>query len=186
MPYACRSANRCSDLRRPTCAWRYCRSQAIQILTKSNGPLHTITLTIPDPSPEGFRVWRIEIRNRVDYLRRKSSAWRNFGFHGWVQRDGTVRGIITLGRMGRSEVERGLTRWGATLGQEVGPEDLRVAIWRVTMPGAISPQVAEGRRYQGRRFAIHPRRPADRDTSVRPMSNPAHLALLGAGPDLDA
>ncbi len=57
-PRPCHSANRCSDLQCPGCVWRYCRSQTIRILTHSTGPLHTIILTIPNPSPERFCAWR--------------------------------------------------------------------------------------------------------------------------------
>src|SRR5215213_10175612 len=128
-PRPCRSANRCSDLRCATCAWRYCGSQTIRILAHSTAPLHSITLTIPNPTPEGFRAWRVEIRNRVDYLRREFPVWRKFGLCVFLQSDGTIRGIVSLGRLGPDEVEEGLERCGATLGPEVREEDLRVAVW---------------------------------------------------------
>jgi hypothetical protein len=156
-PRPCRSANRCSDLQCLGCVWRYCRFQAIRILNQSTGPLYTISLTIPDPSPEGFRASRVELRNRVDYLRRTDLRWRKCGFHGWLQRDGTVRCIASLGMLGRGEVEKGLERWSATLGPEIGHDDLRVAIWGGVKPSAVFKE-AGGARYQGIKLNIWPRR----------------------------
>ncbi len=109
-------------------------------------------------------------RNRVDYFRRTDLRWRTCGFHGWLQRDGTVRGIITLGTPSRNEVEEGLERWGMTLGPEVGHEDLRVAIWRVVKPTAVYEE-AGGARYQGIKLNIWPRRePVRPHHSCSPLS----------------
>lgn len=134
----CHSAHRCNQIACATCCWRAARNTTLQIQNKSNGRLHTITLTIPDHSPESFRGWRVEIRNWVDYLRRKSATWRNFGLHRWLRSNGTGRGIVTLGRLGRDEVENGFLRWSATLGPEIGHDDLRAALWSVVRPSAVS------------------------------------------------
>jgi hypothetical protein len=129
-----------------------------RILTKSVGPLHSITLTIPNPN--AFREWRVEVRNRVDYLRHADPFWKSFGFNGWLQCDGTIQGIVALGPLGPPEVTKGLARWDAVLGVQIEPESLRAAIWSATKPQVISLEAAGERRYQGRHFSISPCRSA--------------------------
>lgn len=109
----------------------------VNVLTRSVGPHHAITLTISDPDLNRFQRWRVEIRNRVDHLRRVDPRWREFGVHGWLQRDGTIRGVVSLGGLGPIEVTKGLVRWGAVLGAAIEPEDLRVLIWSAAKPQAI-------------------------------------------------
>jgi hypothetical protein len=139
------------------------------ILTRSKGPLYAITIY----EPSDFRHWRVEARNRVDYLRRVDARWRSFGIHVWLQRNATLQGVVTLGALGPAEVVKGLARWGAVLGAEITPEDLRAAIWSATKPRVIS--LAVGRaRYQGLKLNIWPRRKPTRSTISRQPSPECH------------
>jgi len=175
-PHPCRSANRCSTLQCPACAWRYCRHVAIRILNQSTGPFHTIALTISDPSPEGFRAFRVALRNCTDHLRRSFRHWHPFGIVVWLQRDGTIKGLVSLGLLGLDDAAKGLERWSPKLAVEVSPEELRVAIWHVTKPSAIWSGPSGGRRYQSIRFSIWPHR--DQHSAPPPWSLPESVGYL--------
>ncbi len=164
-PRPCRSANRCSDLHCPGCVWRYARSVTCRILTQSTGPLHTVTIC----ETSAFRVWRVEARNRIDYLRRVDPLWREFGVWGWLQRDANMKGIVSLGALGPDEVTKGLVRWSPQIGPEVRPDGLRGAVWSVIKPSQIPADVG-GARYQGLKLNIWPRREPARSSTSRQSS----------------
>ncbi len=124
-----------------------------RILIQSTGPLHTVTIC----ETSAFRVWRVEARNRIDYLRRVDPLWREFGFWGWLQRDANMKGIVSLGPLGPDEVAKALKRWDPVLGPEINTDDLRTAIWAATKPTSISTRMA-GARYQHLKLNIWPRR----------------------------
>lgn len=153
----CHSAHRCNKVTCEACCWRAARQTTLSILHRGHGPLNTIALTISDPSPEGFRAFRVAVRNRIDHLRRKFPLWTALSILVWFQRDGTIKGIVSLGLLGPNDIVKGLERWKPKLGPEIGPDELRVAIWDATKPSAIWCKGEARGRYQDVRFGIWPR-----------------------------
>src|SRR3712207_181098 len=111
----CRSAHRCNQIACETCAWRHSRHVTCRILEGWAEPFFAVALAISDPSPAGFRAFRTEIRNRIDYLRRSCPLWRAFGWVLYSGKDGVLRGVATLGVLGPAEVISALQRWNVTL-----------------------------------------------------------------------
>ncbi len=173
IPQTCCSAHRCNDITCETCAWRHTRQVTHRILQGWPGPFYTVTLTILDPSPRGFRRARVELRNRLDYLRRKTPVWRNFGFLLYRVGDGTLQGIAALGGLGPADIQQGLGgRWPMTL-RPILPEDLRLEVWRCMRPAVMAPAVTERGGYQAVRLSIGPCRSVLRATVT---SDPTDLA----------
>jgi hypothetical protein len=123
-----------------------------------------VTLTLMDPSQEGFRRARVEMRNRLDYLRRISPAWWHFGVHLYLCADGSMRGIAALGGLGTQEVIGGLGgRWPMTL-RPVPVSDLRLEIYRAArLVLSLGPHQG---RYWSRRLSISPTRSLARSRLV--------------------
>jgi hypothetical protein len=111
----CRSARRCSQITCATCAWRHAGQVTRKVLEGWDGPFYATTLTIRDPTPDGFRSFRMEMRNRIAYLR-KSPVWRNFGLLLYRTGDGTLRGTAALSGLGAADMWEGLGgRWAMTV-----------------------------------------------------------------------
>jgi hypothetical protein len=110
---ACKGSNHGHFVQCERCSWRYAGRIARRI-SRATGPFYAVTTKISDPTPSGFRRGRVEVRNRITYLR-KAPSWRNFGLHVWRCRDGKVKGIVSLATLGPAEVPDGLTRWPVTL-----------------------------------------------------------------------
>jgi hypothetical protein len=114
-------------------------------------------ICIPDATPLGFRRWRRDLRNRVDYLRRRSPHWRDFGLHVWRSRDGKLRGIVSLATLGSAEAQDGFSRWPTTL-RAISSDDLRLEIYHVVKPSVISLEGVGRGRYWARTASVFPRR----------------------------
>jgi len=101
----------------------------------------------------------VALHNRVEggYLRRKFPRWRSFGLNVWLSHDNQVRGIASLGKLGLTEVQGGLSRWPTTL-RRISSDDLRVEIYHVVKPSVISPEGAGRGRYWSRAASIRPYR----------------------------
>ena len=99
----------------------------------------------------------VALHNRVEggYLRRKFPRWRSFGLNVWLSHDNQVRGIASLGKLGLTEVQGGLSRWPTTL-RRISSDDLRVEIYHVVKPSVISLEGSARGRYWPRRASIRP------------------------------
>jgi hypothetical protein len=163
-PTQCRSARRCNQITCATCCWRHANHVTRRFLKDWSEPFCAITLALIDPSQEGYRRARVEIRNRLDYLRRKSPVWRSFGLHLYLCADGSFRGIAALGGMGPQEVVGGLARrWPMTL-RPISVSDLRVEIYRAArVVSTVGPHQG---RYWPRRLSISPKRSLARSRLV--------------------
>ncbi len=127
-----------------------------RILTTSTGPLYSISITTPDPSPVAIPTIRIQIRNAIDHLRRQHPRWRDFTARLWLAQKGTLSGIASLGTLGPAEVVEKLgSRWPMTL-LPIVAEDLRVEVYRTLRRVWIGEGV--GRRYQALSIFVGPRR----------------------------
>ena len=163
-PIQCRSARRCNQITCATCAWRHAGQVTRRFLMDWSEAFCAITLTLLDPSQQGFRRARVEIRNRLDYLRRISPAWRGFGLHLYLCADASVRGITALGGLAPQEVIDGLGgRWPMTL-RPVPVSDLRVEVYRAArLVSTVGPHQG---RYWSRRLSISPKRSLARSRLV--------------------
>jgi hypothetical protein len=158
-PHQCRSSHRCNQPTCETCAWRHTWHVARKVLETWSGPFYGINLTLPDPSPTAFLEFRVEMRNRVHYLRRKDGLWRAFGLQVYRCSHGVLRGISTLGALGPKEALSTLGgRWPITL-QPTAPENFRLELRRCIRPSVIAPSSVTRGGYQAHRFSISPDRP---------------------------
>jgi hypothetical protein len=155
MTFQCHGPDHCHRVECARCSWRYAGQFARRIETNHHGPLYAITIEISDP-PSGFRLWRTQMRNRIDYLRTATStSWRRVGLHVWFCRDGKLQGIISLGTLGPAEVLSALSRWPMAL-REIGCDDLRIEIYDVVKPSVISLVGPTLGRYWSRKLSVWP------------------------------
>jgi hypothetical protein len=118
----------------------------------------------------------------IDHRRRcalTGREWRSVGLYGWLQAEGTIRGLIALGDLSLGEVETGLSRRWPTSFPQIESTTLRIEVFWSLHPIRIwSGGPAQGR-YQGVKIAIWPVRPAaivpsaaQNDLSPMPMLLP--------------
>ena len=156
-PIQCRSARRCNQITCATCAWRHSGQVTRKVLEGWDGPFYATTLTIRDPTPDGFRFFRMEMRNRIAYLR-KSPVWRNFGLLLYRTGDGTLRGTAALSGLGAADMWEGLGgRWAMTV-RLILPENLRFEVSRCMRPAVMPPTLTGRGGYQALRLTIGPSR----------------------------
>ncbi len=167
--HPCRSAHRCNQTTCATCAWRHARKVSRRVLEGWGGPYYAVRLGNPASTP--LQSLRVEIRNRIDYLRRRSPSWRAFGWVLYQTRDGDLRGVATLGTLGALEVVEAFhAHWPTTL-RLILPEDLRQEVWRSMRPAVMPPTLTGRGGYQAVRLAIGPCRSGLR-TAVLPSYPP--------------
>jgi hypothetical protein len=134
-------------------------------------PFYATTLTIPVPTPEGFWSFRVEMRNRIAYLR-KSPVWRSFGLLLYRTGDGTLRGIATLGELRAAGVQQALgVRWPTIL-RPILREDLRQEVWRCMRPAVMPPTLTGRGGYQAARFSISPQRQRSHGSKTSRLCHP--------------
>jgi hypothetical protein len=156
MTRTCRSNHRCSQITCETCCWRYCLGMTRRILSTATGGFYSIKLTIPGLAPDGFRDWRVQARNFLDYQRRRSRFWKSVGLHLWLAQDGKLNGIISLGLLGPSEViSTFISRWSPTI-RPIAPEEVRQELYAVARPSVVSTFSPGRGRYQPRKFSVWP------------------------------
>src|SRR5688500_17803965 len=124
MTMRCHGRTHCHSVRCERCAWRKSRQITRRISASANGPIYAVVISIPDASPFGFRQWRVEMRNRITYLR-NAPRWRDLGLHVWRCEDRKLRGVMSLGALGPEEVQDSLSRWPMVL-RPIQLDDLRI------------------------------------------------------------
>jgi hypothetical protein len=166
----CHPASRCRTTTCPTCCWRYSGRTAAKILTATTGALFAVELAITDPTLIGLRAFRIEIRNWLDHRRRTAPAWKAVGFHLWLCRDRTLRGALSAGSLGPSEICSTLgARWPIRL-RTIRPDDLRTELYAAIRPSMIAAPVPARGRYWRLRVSIWPRRKQTARAGSRPQN----------------
>ena len=150
--HPCRSAHRRNQTTCATCAWRHARKVSCRVVQGWGGPYYAVRWAHPAPTP--LQSLRVEIRNRIDYLRRRSPWWRSFGWVLYQTRDGGLRGVATLGTLGALEVVEAFhARWPTTL-RLIRAEDLRQEVWRCMRPAVMPPTLTGRGGYQALRLSI--------------------------------
>jgi hypothetical protein len=137
MKPCCSSDRRCYRTSCEPCAWRYSLNISRRILATDPGRLFAVTFAPTLTTQTNFRLWRIQVRNLVDYRRQESRWWRDLGLWGWLGSDGHVRAIIGLGSVREDEFLRAFERrWFATL-RNIDVNNARSEIYFAMRPGII-------------------------------------------------
>jgi hypothetical protein len=156
----CSPNSRCERLECATCAWRYSGRTTARIEQTVLGPVYAVTFHTKFTTLSAFQQWRVSARNTVDHLRRGRNGrwWRDCGCHVWLDQQGHMCGVMTLGSITAVEIESTIgRRWPLAL-RKIEAGDLRVEVYRAMEPGKIWSRSSVTARYQGLRLSISPRR----------------------------
>ncbi|MBL0406827.1 hypothetical protein JKG68_23055 [Microvirga aerilata] len=150
------SANRPYSVSCESCTWRYSLNISRRILTTNPRRLFAITFTPTLTSQADFRSWRIQVRNVLDYRRRESRWWRDVGLWGWLNADGHIKGIASLGAILEDEFLHAFgRRWPTTL-RAIDEKELRNEVYFSVRPSMIFNAGPHHGRYQHLKLAIEP------------------------------
>ncbi|MFL5201045.1 MAG: hypothetical protein ACJ8B9_03010 [Microvirga sp.] len=122
------------------------------------------------PSFADFWSWRVEARNVVDYRRRTDRWWRDLALNVWLNEDGMIRGIVTLGPVTPDEFLAVVSRWPTAL-RPITPSTLRDELYAIVQPSRFAFPALPPRRYQGLKLTIAARRNAPK--TVTPLRDKA-------------
>jgi hypothetical protein len=133
----CKSAHRCALTSCESCCWKLSRRIAQQIFTTNPRELHIVTFDIKLSIGEFVR-WRGRVRNAFEHRRRASSYFKGTGVWLWLQNDGSVRGIVSLGAVTADEFVAAFgRRWPITL-KPIDVAAVRDQVYYITRPGIIA------------------------------------------------
>jgi hypothetical protein len=154
----CCSANRCARIECPTCARRYARRVARDLLSSATGQIYAISIAAGIGSLDDFRQWRVSLWNIVSYRRNVCRWWNDIHMRSWCGRDGCIRGIIVLGSVTENEFLTTLgARWPMTL-RSIRLVALYDELYAVVCPDVILADDPTHARYQPRQMTVRPHR----------------------------
>jgi hypothetical protein len=121
--------------------------------------MHRVTIHADLQGPADFPSWRIQVRNLLDYRRRACRWWRGVGLWLWLSKDGSVRGIVSLGAVTEEEFMDAVGRRWPVKVQPLEHEGLRETIYlHAIRPGVIFEAGQHTGGYQGIRMTVEPRK----------------------------
>jgi hypothetical protein len=143
--------------------------------------LYLVEIELAQSSFADFWTWRIEARNVVDYRRRTDRWWRDFALNVWLNQDGMVRGIVTLGSVTPGEFLAVFSRWPTTL-RPITPSTLRAEVYAIVQPSRLAFPALPPRRYQSLKLKIAAQRNAPE--TITPLSENAIVRYVEPMPIL--
>jgi hypothetical protein len=126
---------------------------------------HVVEIKLAPSSFADFWSWRVEARNVVDYRRRTDRWWRDLTLNVWINADGMVRGIVTLGPVTPDEFLAVFSRWPTEL-RPITPLSVRDEIYAIVQPSQLAFPAVPSRRYQGLKLTIAARRKGTKTISL--------------------
>lgn len=155
MSRICCSALRCSSIYCAACTWRYSLQVSRRILACEPRRLHRVTIICTVSSIEGFGRWRTTIHNVVNYRRRQSRWWADFGIWLWWA-GSSVRGIIKLGSITAEEFAIAFSRHGQACLGPMTNDDVRAEAYAAARSATRASAESDAGRFQSIKLAIQP------------------------------